>query len=253
MAEQLHRIKRQILELSIPGKEATPSFYAELRRIYDRSIAPLIETCFSEFARPDQIYRIDRLQLDLGVLDANNLEADLVSKIAVQLRQQLSKQLQSEKTSTETEPEEDTPDEAAQKRRHKKPTAPHSQVELLLSFCRMGTLPWWAEASNPRLLDATIQNLLQKSPDVLIQLLGVLSRETRPLKRIVRHFDESTLLELCLLAQPALATGFDAVREIFVVGFARDIFYGKYCFNSLMPCKGKSRNPTFFGAICSRV
>ncbi|NOY84463.1 MAG: hypothetical protein GXO96_06535, partial [Nitrospirae bacterium] len=100
MTEQRHRIKRQILELSIPGQQATPAFYADVRRLYDQEIAPLIERCCSELSRPDQIHRIDRLELDLGSLDPNHFEADLVAKIAAQLRQKLSDCLELEKPQT---------------------------------------------------------------------------------------------------------------------------------------------------------
>ncbi len=207
MGEQLHRIKRQILELKMPKDQATPAFYAKLRNIYNRSLVPIIEACCSEFADPAQIYRIDRLEVDLGVLNTQDLEAVLVAKLRLELREQLSAHFQ-KSHDADAKYTQNSQDPSSQS-----PSAIDSQVEVLHFFARTGALPWWADASKAGLLGDVIETLRQKSPDVLLKLLTSLCRETKALRRIVRYFDDATLSAICRLAKACEATSFEGLRE----------------------------------------
>jgi hypothetical protein len=46
-----------------------------------------------------------------------------------------------------------------------------SQLELFAFFARTGSLPWWADTSQPRLLDACLQHLIQAAPEPLRLLM----------------------------------------------------------------------------------
>jgi len=251
MAEQLHRIKRQIIELNLSKKEATPAFYAEWRRLYDRCIVPLIESCCSELVGSDQIIRIDRLELNLGELDFENLEADLQAKIRLQLRQMLSEHLQVS---------------AAEDAKQKNSSAISSHVELLTLFARQGILPWWADASKPTLLEDAMEALRKESGEVLRGLLTLLFQELTALKRIVRHFDDDTLQGLCLLSQSTPTSLFENTRKTMLVllgsshlcrsfssGQLRNILWDAILVRSYLTESHSSSTPLFLQDVLSHL
>ena len=90
MSDQRHVIQRQILELEIAGGDQAQQLQAEMSRVYRQRIIPLIDQYCSELSSPDEIHRIDSLEIDIGKIDPKNFEADFVSKARTALRQALT-------------------------------------------------------------------------------------------------------------------------------------------------------------------
>ena len=189
MSEQRHIIKRQVLELKVGRAEDARRLQTEMSRIYRQRIVPLIDRYCTELSTPDRIHRIDSLELDLGVVDLHHLEDDLVAKVRTQLRQQLAAQI------------------SAQERQAHSPgisLKTTSQLELFSLFAQTGSLPWWADASQPHLLDDSLQHLIRHAPGPLRRLMRELAQAERPLQRLVQHVDEASLSALFTLLAPAL-------------------------------------------------
>src|SRR4051812_22765666 len=136
MSEQKHIIKRQIIELTVPNAAAAPAMQDAISRVYRQRIVPLIDQCCTELGAPDRLYRIDSLELDLGTLDAEDLEEQFVAQVRTTLRKKLTAQIsrQEEATSSGHSPKT------------------HSALELFALFARTGSLPWWADHHQPNLL-----------------------------------------------------------------------------------------------------
>ena len=92
-SKQRHVIKKQILELELSSKNGAFELQNQIGKIYRDKIVPLIDTYCSQFSSPDAIDRINRLELDIGKIDINNLEQDLIQKVEAQIKQQLSKKI----------------------------------------------------------------------------------------------------------------------------------------------------------------
>lgn len=189
MSIQQHMIKRQILELKVPGEKQARRLYAEASRIYRQRIVPIIDQHCSELSAPDRIHRIESLQLDLGYVNPRNLEADLVTQLNKVFPKALAEQIRN------LEPEGSRPGQGSKEM---------SQLELFAFFARTGSLPWWADPARPRLLNDVLQGLIRNTPDPLTRLMRELARESRSLQRIVLHFDDETLSGLCGLLAPCL-------------------------------------------------
>lgn len=187
MNGQRHIIKRQVIELTIRGSAEARPFQDELSRIYRQRILPLIDQCCSELGRPDRLYRVEALDLDLGTLDVENLEEDLTAKVDAALRRELARQI--------------TTQEAAANRPGGGPKT-QSQLELFAFFARTGRLPWWAETSRPGLLAENLEHLLRESPEALGRLLRELAREPQPRQRMINHYTDEQLAALCGLLVP---------------------------------------------------
>jgi len=194
MSEQRHIIKRQIIELQVQDQAKAKPLQTEAGRVYRQRVVPLIDKYCTELSEPDHIHRIESLAVDLGTIDPQHFEAELVAKLSTTLRESLAKQISGQ--------------ERDAGRRGQSLTAT-SQLELLDFFARTGSLPWWADLLQPLLLNDILQGLIRDAPVPLACLMRELVREPRPLKRLVVHYDEEVLLELCRLLAPYLEASLD--------------------------------------------
>ena len=193
MSVQRHVIKRQIIELHVRRPAEAQRWQDEISRVYRQRVVPLIDQLCNELSEPDRLYQIETLELDLGVLDPDQLEAEFVAKVSTALRQALATQI-AIPTDAFNQPGENP-----------KVT---SQLELFAHFARTGTLLWWADTAQPRLLEECLQALISESPEPLRQLLRTFAQESRPLRRLVAHYADEWLIALAGLLAPALKPAF---------------------------------------------
>jgi len=194
MSGAKHRIKRQLIELTVANEAVASQLHAQIRRVHERQLLPLIDRYCSELSDAERIYRIDKLEVDLGTISAENLEADFAARLAGPLRNALAEHI-----------------DLAQRSAGGENSAMPSSLELFEFFARTGSLPWWADTSQPRLLDGAVEDLLRVAPRPLARSLRVLSDEYGCLKRLVLHYPDALITRLVLLLMPDLCetlTGF---------------------------------------------
>jgi len=196
MDEQRHVIKRQTVEITLAKQENAWQMQQTLSGILQRQLPSLLDRCLSEFSSPDCLHRIECLELDLGKLDGNRLEAELLGKIETALRLALSEQIAPSKP----EPVVDQP--------QTDPAAAH--LELFELFIREGHLPWWAETGQRQLPEKSFAALIDSAPNALARLLPKLIREPRTLQRLISYFDDNHLAAmmslLCFAPQTLVAS-----------------------------------------------
>ncbi len=175
-----HCIKRQTLELHIDDPARAGELQDQLSRLNRQHIVPLLDRYCSELSDARSIHRIDRLELDLGRIDLENLEQELVGKLQQQLRPELAEQITRQSQSKEE-------------------NATHSQLELFECFARSGNLPWWVDKGRPDLLKENLTQLLRDAPRQLHRLMVELIPERATLQRLIRHYDDDGLTRLLSL------------------------------------------------------
>lgn len=174
-----HRINRAELELDVSGVELAEALIQRVSELHERAIAPLLDRVCSELSGPGQIDRIDRLELDLGRVDLDDFDQDLLRKLEAALRSALSDAL-----------------------RVQAPRAPIDAArELIETFAWTCNLPWWAEpgGAEPGAMDpvaASIGLLVREAPRELVVLVHELDEEPRALARVIECLDEPTLVRL---------------------------------------------------------
>lgn len=188
MSEQKHIIKRQRIELTVSNAAIASEIQDEISRVYRQRVVPLIDQYCTELGAPDRLYRIDSLEVDLGTLDAQDLEEQFVAQIKATLRKALAEQIsQHEEVPT-----------AAQNPKTR------SALELFALFASTGSLPWWADHHQPDLLSENLRQLLEESPAAFAQLLRELLRDKNVRQRIVNQYSDTQLSQVCGLLTPAL-------------------------------------------------
>ena len=150
MSEQRHKIQKQIIELHL-AKDAVDArqLQSEFSRIYRRRIVPIIDQYCTELSTPDQLHHIDSLEIDLGEINPAHLETEVVAKFQLAMRKALTAQLDQQTTATNDQ---------------KQSIKTESQIDLLWHFAQTGTLPWWADAQNPHILQESLHLVLDDSP-----------------------------------------------------------------------------------------
>ena len=196
MRRQKHIIKRQIIDLEIPDSADAHHIQTEISRLYRQQIVPLIDRNCTAASSPDQIHRIESLEIDLGTLDPAHLEIEFVSKTRDALQKILPQKIREQVHLTQDQG---------------KNVQSHSMSELFAFFMQTGALPWWADSTQPNLLASAVDYLLKNSPQRLrIALLGK-SREGHFLKRLITHFADDLLLRLVVLLLP---TGDQQIEQL---------------------------------------
>jgi hypothetical protein len=181
MATQLHKIMREVIEVRGCPEGGTAAIAAELRRACDERLLPLIDSVCSDASGPGRLHRIDRLEIDLGRIPLEAFAPALAARFEAAFRRELARAL----------------DHA--------PTI-DSDLELFACFIRTGTVPWWADASDRSVVEASLNALLARTPAAVRgQMLGVADAD-RMRRRVARAFSERALDALvCALANGAVA------------------------------------------------
>ena len=221
MNTQRHLIKRQVIELTLPSAAQAQPLQDEISRIYRQRLIPLIDQCLTEVSDADTLYRLESLELDIGALDSQHLEEELVEKVRHVLRRELGTHISRQEHTPGSSPGTNSELDAHISRQDHTPgSSPgtNSQVELFALFVRTGTLPWWADTANPHLLAENLNYLLHHSSKVLGPLLRDLARASQPRQRLVNQYTDEQLAQLAGVLLPtyklSLASTYQALLRI---------------------------------------
>jgi hypothetical protein len=210
VTSQTHRVKRQIFEVSVADQGEARRVQSLLGRIQARKLSALLERCCTELGPPDRIVQISSLQIDLGLIRADRLEQELSAKLVPALRaalgHELSARLDQEVhaasgsgSSAKRGPALDPmPGRKLPAQRGSDPDAPDrdDHLDLVTTFVGTGVLPWWADSSQPRLIEQALRALLRRELHPLRSFLRTLAREPLSLQRLAYACSDETLARL---------------------------------------------------------
>jgi hypothetical protein len=200
-----HRINRAEIELEVGDVALAEQLIERVSLLRDRRIAPLLDRVCTELAGPEwpgagqggqveRVWRIDRLELELGAIAVEDFEDDFLRKLEAALRAALGKQLAE---------------------RGGAGPAENDAIELLDVFARTGNVPWWADRSEPELVARHVRVLLDAAPHALLRLVRALAGDAVALARLARHCEDALLGEIVALThQGGSAELLAGVREL---------------------------------------
>ncbi len=168
-----HRIRRQIVELAIGAAVQGPAVHQELARpFWDRAV-PELEQVFDRAAGPDELLRLDRLELDLGTIGGADWPAEFRRKMIAELTRSLAQ------FTAVSETDDDGRGD---------PRPPEAWRQFLF-FLAQGRLPWWATALRRRW-----NEVLPKGSDADWNALReTISSDPRARSRLVYSVDDEFL------------------------------------------------------------
>lgn len=187
-----HIIRKQIFDLQLPVRDGAYSLQQEIRAVYDEELLPLIDQLFSEISGPGEILRINRLELNLGVISPLRLREQLAS----QLKTVLTEKLLEARSRAVMRPgsllsgtEEAVIIQGGELEMEAVlQTAAASVPSLLEVFFTTGNLPWWIpDETNQPDITALTQQFLEEEPEHFVQLMMVVLKQRAAAERIVHQ------------------------------------------------------------------
>ncbi|RDH85470.1 MAG: hypothetical protein DIZ78_11040 [endosymbiont of Escarpia spicata] len=180
-----HQVQKQTFEIRVPRQEDARGLQDRLSTFGNHKLPLILDEVFEkQTAGTDRVWRIDRLEIDLGHLSEKALESQLTEGIRLKLAKALEKHRLSHERSGQKS------DQSTDKLSFRQRT-----LESLQYYLKHGVLPWWSEKPPPWMESQHLTQLLQR-PEILIKTLSVvINGSPLSLERLMQHIP------------PALITG----------------------------------------------
>ena len=198
MAVACHRIGVLEIELRLEEEPQAHPLMDRVSALREPRLEAVMQRVLDELSPAGRLDRFELLELDLGLLPLSDFDDAFLARLEPALRQALARQLQGR------------PAEA--------PLRP--ALELLRLFARTGSLPWWADRTDPQLVGAQIRRLLELDPEAWWALLRELQANPSAIERLAAAWDQPTLAAVLAAVLPsdndsaAGVTGAEAPRGI---------------------------------------
>ncbi len=157
-----HRIQRQIFELDLGAGARGPELQEAMARSFWERAVPELEVVFDHAAGPDEILRLDRLEIDLGSIEGTDWEPQFRRRLVEQMARSLA----------QFKP---VPDAGGGSPRRGESRAAEPLRQFLF-FLAHGRLPWWGGKPEKGWLEALLPRLDEAGWSALRELLRVDSR-----------------------------------------------------------------------------
>jgi len=190
----MHRIRRQILELTLPRERDAARQAQETGRLFQEQVLPRLDAVFSRIAPDGRILRIPRIAIDLGAIPENAYETEFIERCVRHVVQQV--EAAAFEVGADGKPEGAEfadPEENA--------------MAVLMYFLERGTLPWHAAGTSLRTIEEQVAKALKKrtQPGHAVSLRSLLQSRIAA-QRLAWQFSWDFILQL-LETVAGLSTG----------------------------------------------
>src|SRR5262245_37698454 len=196
-----HAIRRQVIEVTVPDRDTAHRLTPLVSMMVRDQMTPLLERLFDAASGPDDVIRIDRLEIDLGRLHPDALAEQLVDRLATALPAALRQEL-SRNAPARVGPSRPAwgADDAA------RPDQAAAPLLLIGQFARTGGLPWWSETRRRRVLDEAMATAVSAAPAALTRAVRGLAGDDAALGRLIAHLSDESLASLLRAVLPPAAS-----------------------------------------------
>ena len=186
MVEQEHHIYQLVFELDLPSDEPPAPVQDTVSRLVGRELTRLIDEVFSTYVKPEEYYRLDVLELDLGTLRIDRFEHDFPPALRAALQDTLSALLTYRKSSL---------------RLVRRP-AMSDLAAALRAFLLKGAFPWWVAAHHRRPARQLLAAVLARATSAdTLPFYEVLDDEWGR-KRTINTYSDGEIGEVLRLLRP---------------------------------------------------
>ena len=215
MQENNHLIGRQVLDLRIGAEQDAFRVQNDISFALRHRILPRLEAVFDRMTGAGQVLRIDRIEIDLGALDPERLEAELEEKMMRSIEAALETHVGAQQGASQGASiglQEIAPAQ--------------SVLETWAYFLEHGVLPWWQQFTDHRAWEAAIVAALEQAPRAAVPLARRLVAENRIRQRLLDQFSLPVLEALLLSQQGTAGPAILSLQEILTARY-RHFFSGK--------------------------
>ncbi|MCP4077656.1 MAG: hypothetical protein GY744_15900 [Gammaproteobacteria bacterium] len=194
MTQSQHIVKRQVVELFVNSTEQSPALQERFRVLHQSSLKQKMNTLFDAYCKQDEVIRLDKIEIDLGVLPSGDVfEPHFEQQMIEQLERALHDQL-TEVNSLSLKLDTKLVAVNEKKSATVIQSVDDSTVEQLCYYLITGELPWWSSTEEWS-LEKALKKLLKNQP---LQTIQGLRKSVTPMliKRLVLQLSSKTRLSL---------------------------------------------------------
>lgn len=200
-----HIIHKQTFHLSVDAEDVAHSIREKVQETYYSKVLPAFEDVFTRLSPDQKIYRFDNLEIDIGHLVAENIEADLSAKISTLAEKLIRDKINAADFSSF----EEKGVEVIQKH--------ESVFEAFLFFLQTGLLPWWFSGGNNKTPEELFVDVIRHgNAQNISKLKSVLQTQSASLRLVTQFsgtFTNRLFVALVKQEQSALRQAKVAVKS----------------------------------------
>ena len=186
----IHGVERLDVEFAFSSEAQAWALHARLADFASARASEIIGEVFDEFSDETEVFRIDSLEIDLGAVEADEIEFE--NRLRAAVRREIGDLLRGARPdgrATAVEPV----------------ARPQADFELLWGLLRLGRLPWRAGLLDARAIDALIGRVLSTRGPELVTSLRAAPHAAALAARIARQWSLEHRLRLWRLLAPESA------------------------------------------------
>jgi|GEM_PF-5174060 len=232
MTPSHHMVMRQIMDLVTASQESAFNLQQRMGE-YCRNVMPaLLNQVCTRCDGGDRVFKVDRLEIDLGRVSSEHLEEEISEKLAQLLYEALrdrvdriSLQYDSRVSSGGSQPSiRGSPRIFAGSTRDRMISLAQADLERILYFLETGYLPWSTMAGTVELLEKTLARLVATEPDMVDTILVFVADRPVARRRLITQFSEDLLWSIARHGSPDSGQRLKSWKHVFDTAVAASGF-----------------------------
>jgi hypothetical protein len=204
LANQYFSVKEQVFDIQFTNRSLVHELQNRVSRITNDRLIREMNSSLEKIVPENLIIKFDSITLDIGDVDYNSLEDELVPKIIQSLEEQLELQIRLLRENKYAASEGSISVENIA-----------GSEELLEYFLMNGVLPWWAQMNNGFSLDEIIRELAAQNPSGLRALITRIGQNEYARKRMVFQFGEDSIQKIIQVLEPS--------ESAYILGYHKEV------------------------------
>ena len=210
MASNQHIIKRQVVDVQTDFEENIYQFQEEIAFWIKHHIPIILNRVFERHNIPNITIQFDELILDLGDIDKKYFKIEFQERLAQRLNRVL----------TEKIGELQLPSKVTKQKGRLIPNQDR-QIEVLQFFLEKGFLPWSSPNEHFFSSMVILEDLLDKNPNLLINLLRKLKHQPQVIKRLSWQLSTFQFQQLLQLLSPSAYLSINNIIQSYLLAYSK--------------------------------
>ena len=173
-----HYIGKQVIDVRLQGRQDGFELQQRISRLCRELLHPALDELFSRYAGPDEVIRLERLEVDLGSMDSARFQDEFVRKVRQALRDQLDKIL------------------IVERRGFERLSSAQNHFSQWLHFLEKGYLPWNGGRATEEERQRAVLESLAADPPSVSRFKALLRERPATLRRLALQSPEPFLVQL---------------------------------------------------------
>lgn len=229
MNKQVHHIQKQQLIMEFSSEEKSIEWNKNASAFYFNKLLPLLDNIFTDHCSEKQIFYLDKMELDLGIIEEKFLYQDFLKKIENELRLLLKRMPRHKEISTEPDVDKNQDGNDENNLLEHRLIIKDKKKHILFCFYYFldyAVLPWNSNFESLQLLEAAIKKEIGYKYLIGNKNFQFRLRKEASIRRLYFQFSRGFWAKICRISYPAeLSSLYNLRNELLknILPFAKNI------------------------------